>query len=85
MKWIEFTVREMTEEEKEAYPECELIYDCRLPEDGEEVLISNGFQVWSDVFYNDGSDGCWLETTDLEEGMAWMPLPKPHKRGKKYD
>lgn len=88
LEWIEFTVREMTEEEKEDYPEsgAQFMVDCELPDDGETILVSDGYQVWQDKFWIEEGFGCWLETTDLEEGMAWMPLPKPHRMGGgKYD
>lgn len=75
-KWIPFTMRELTKEEKEENPEWDYMMDCKLPDDGEEILVSNGKYVWSDTFVNDG-DGCYLDgDTDLD-GCAWMPLPEP--------
>lgn len=78
--WEEFKLREMTEEEKESFPDCCFIFDCKLPEDGQDVLVSDGFYVWADVFYNGGSDGCGLEGRgEIEDGMAWMPMPEPYR------
>ncbi len=75
-KWIPFTMRELTTEEKEEHPEWEYIMDCELPDDGEEILVSDGKFIWSDTFVNDG-DGCYLDGgTDLD-GCSWMPLPEP--------
>lgn len=83
LEWNDFKFREMDEEEKEYYSELNsqfMVYG-QLPDDDEEILVSDGHQVWFDIFRNDGIDGCWLETNiDLKEGMAWMPLPKPHKK-----
>lgn len=75
-KWIPFTMREVTAEEKEVYPEWDSILDCKLPDDGEEILVSNGKYVWLDTFIND-CDGCYLDGGDDVEGLAWQPLPKP--------
>ena len=79
--WIPFTRRPMTEEEQKDYPNCTFIFDCVLPDDGDEILVSNGRFVWTDTFYND-IDGCYLDGgDDIDEDMAWMPLPKPYKGG----
>jgi len=79
-KWIPFTMRELTKEEKEEHPEWNYIVDCILPDDGEEILVSNGKFIWSDTFVNDG-DGCYLDSDTELDGCAWMPLPEPW-RGK---
>ena len=80
-RWIPFTRRPMTEEEQEDYPNCTFIFDCDLPDDGDEILVSNGRFVWTDTFCND-IDGCYLDGgDDIDEDMAWMPLPEPYKGG----
>lgn len=77
--WIPFTRRPMTEEEQKDYPNCTFMFDCVLPDDGDEILVSNGRFVWMDVFCND-IDGCYLDSgDDIDEDMAWMPLPEPYK------
>ena len=80
-KWIPFRKRELTEEEQEMYPEWSYWLDCELPEDGEEILISSPtWGVYKDTFNNEGSDGCYLEgEEEIDDGMAWMPLPEPWK------
>ena len=75
-KWIPFTMRELTTDEKEEHPEWDYIMDCKLPDDGEEILVSNGKFVWSDTFINDGDD-CYLDGYTELDGCAWMPLPEP--------
>lgn len=78
-KWIPFTRRPMTEEEQEDYPDCTFMFDCDLPEDGEEILISSGRFVSLDTFCVD-VDGCYLDGgDDIDEDMAWQPLPKPYR------
>ena len=79
-EWIPFTKRPLTDEEKQEYPDWTYIFDCPLPDDEEEILLSNGTYVWTDTFINDGE--CYLDGgDDIDDGMAWMPLPKPYKGG----
>ena len=48
-------------------------------DDGDEILVSNRRFVWMDVFCSD-VDGCYLDSgDDIDEDMAWMPLPKPYR------
>ena len=83
--WIKITERPMTEDEKAYYHE-ELeyvddakIYDCKLPDEGQEVLISTKLgAVFIDTFFND-YDGCGFEGFEIEDVAAWMPLPEPYK------
>lgn len=86
LEWIEFKLREITEE-KEYFSEFDprFMWDCKLPKDGQYVLISDGSSVWIDLFHDYGVYGCGIEQADLEEGMAWMPLPKPHRKGKENE
>lgn len=83
--WIPFTRRPMTEEEQKDYPNCTFMFDCVLPDDGDEILVSNGRFVWMDVFCND-VDGCYLDSgDDIDENMAWMPLPKPYREEREVE
>lgn len=78
-EWIPIKTRPLTEEEKEEYPDCDFMYDCKLPEDGEEVLVttSSGY-VALDTFCRD--DGCYFECyCDQGDVLAWQPKPKPYK------
>ena len=77
-QWIPFEVRELTDEERERHPDWEWILDGDIPEDGQEILVSRGKWVTADTFYDEGEcylDGGW----EIEEGMAWMPLPRPFR------
>ena len=83
--WIALVARPMTNEEREYYSEqldyCDgdaAIYNCPLPEEGQEVLITTCTGgVLIDTFFND-CDGCGFEGYDIEDVKAWMPLPKPY-------
>lgn len=87
-EWIPITTRPMTEEEKEAYrgeydPNDMTMYDCQMPEDGQEVLVTTRYgDVDTDTFYHD--DGWYFETfCDDGDVLAWQPLPEPYKGGNK--
>ena len=86
--WIPMTTRPMTEEEREHYREWSdvdgaMIFDCELPEDGQEVLISYRGYVCVDIFCKD--DGCYFEGVDIDDVDAWMPLPKPYELHERSD
>jgi len=84
-EWIPMTKRPMTDDEKEYYKEeleyCDdaEIFDCKLPEDDEEVLITMNGWVTIDTFDRDFTDGCSFEGYDIDDVKAWMPLPEPYK------
>lgn len=82
--WIPVKTRPMTEEEKEYYSEYlfegnRLIYECPLPDGGQEVLITSKYgSVEKTTFYTDC--GNYFESyEDYDEVMAWMPIPEPFK------
>ena len=83
-KWIPFEIRETDEEEKTFY-RFSYIMCGKLPEDGEEILVtySNGY-VGADTFVWDGCN-CYLDSglELVEEAIAWMPKPKPYKQENK--
>jgi len=82
--WIPFTYRTPTEEEKEDYPDWDYVLDCKLPEDGQRILVTFEHKehksVQMDEFYYD-SEGCYLDSGyDVgTEVTARMPLPEPWK------
>jgi len=77
--WIPFRLREMTEEERKEHRGEKYMWDDNMPEDGQEILVSDREYVWSDTFMDDG-DICYLESHDyIYEGMAWMPMPEKYK------
>lgn len=82
-EWIEVKYREVTDEEREMYgEECDFIYDCQLPDDMQEVLVTTyRGEVDKTTFYND--DYAYFEGwEDKDEVKAWMPLPEPFKKAR---
>ena len=83
--WIPVKTRQMTEEEKEYYSEYLFdgngyIYECPLPDDGQEVLITSKYgSVDMTTFYTDY--GNYFENyEDYDEVIAWQPLPEPYQQ-----
>jgi len=88
-EWIPIKYRPTTEEEKKYYEEytnCNLeeMFDCPMPDDGQEILISTRYgTVKADTCVID-EYGCGLEEyDDWEDVIAWMPLPEPYKEADK--
>ena len=81
-RWIPFETRPLTKEEKEEHPEWDGIIDCKLPDDGQRILINVSVRghesVQYDEFYTD--DGSYLDSGYEigTEATAWMPLPEPY-------
>lgn len=92
-EWIPITYRPLTEEERIELAEhygveyCDTLetFDCPMPEDGQEILISTSWGVVEDVADND-IDGegfiCYgLATNGDWDGVeAWMPKPERYKK-----
>lgn len=78
--WIPFETRDADEWEVREFGVAEM-FGCPLPDDGDEIIVTNGLYVWIDVFKQDGQ-WCYLEDGDIEECTAWMPVPKPYVREK---
>lgn len=81
-RWIPFETRPLTEEEKEEHPEWDCILNCKLPDDGQRILVAIRIrgheEVQQDEFYSD--DGSYLDSGYEigTEAVAWMPLPEPY-------
>lgn len=70
-EWIPFTADENG------------MLDCALPNDEEEILVSDGVTTWKDTFMRD--EGCYLARWPGKLiGRAWQPLPEPWE-GEKND
>lgn len=94
-QWIPIKYRPLTVDERIAFAEhygveyCDTLeekaFDCPMPKDGQEILISTSWGVVEDVADND-IDGegfiCYgLETNGDWDGVdAWMPKPEPYKK-----
>lgn len=84
--WIPVKTRPLTDAEKADMLEnsnyfFNYAFDCRIPEDGEEVLITTSAgEVTTTVFCNEGLDGSYFECyEDNGDVIAWMPKPKSYK------
>lgn len=71
----------MTEEEKGAIGhEYAFMYDCPLPDQGQEVLITDCYgNVEIDTFCRDHEGFYFEDNCDDGEVIAWMPLLEPYK------
>ena len=93
-RWIPIKTRPMDKEEREYWEdqfggkleeEDAVIFDCPMPKDGQEILVS--YKKWICM---DKCEICYGGLYGLEgygdwEGvLAWMPAPKPWK-GEDYD
>lgn len=87
-EWIPIKTRPMDEDEREEWSgrlgyELEdyeaVIYKAPLPDDGQNVLIClrNG-DIMIDVFAEDDCGCYFCEYDDMENVVAWMPLPEPY-------
>lgn len=89
-QWIPITFRGADDEEYALYEkeygdipreECN-VYNCQLPDDGQEVLITTSWgSVCEDIFHAE-PDGYFFEDHyDPDEVIAWMPKPGAYKKG----
>lgn len=64
-EWIPFTLEEN-------------FLNCPLPEEDQEILVTDGRSVWTDTFCRDGDD-CYLDGgyEFVAEVTAWQPKPEP--------
>ena len=91
-KWIPIKTRKLTHAEEQDMLENSAYYfnymfDCLLPEDGEEVLVTTSTgEVTTTTFYDEGLDGCYFEYyEDDGDVIAWMPKPKSYKAESEVD
>lgn len=80
--WHEVVTRPLTQEEQEEYArlgeEYEFMFDCEMPEDGEEILVATKWGVSADICAVD--IGFYLENCgDWEDVIAWAEMPKYEK------
>ena len=79
--WNELVFREPTAEEREKYAgeKFDQWID-NLPIFGEDVLVTDGADVWGDCFYMDDGICVTNAYTKIDDVIAWLPLPKPYER-----
>ena len=93
-RWIPIKTRPLTDEELKSLSQYygsnykdtaeEWAFDCPMPEDGQEILISTSWGVSTDYCKFDCTDeGFGLysleDLGDWDHVKAWMPMPKPYK------
>lgn len=56
----------------------------KLPDEEQEILVTNGKYVWMDEFMRDGIE-YYLDSGEelISEAKAWMPKPEPYKEAKR--
>ena len=80
-QWYKLIFRNLTPEEEKEYANFDWSYMVEnLPDYGEEVLVTDGKNVWIDSF--DEDDYVYLSGTgnDIDGVIAWMELPS-YKEG----
>lgn len=80
IEWHEIKTRPLTEEEKAWYAESgldpESIFDCPIPDDGEDILVATKYGVDTDVCSVDYCYGIGLEKRgDWDGVLAWAKMP----------
>ena len=67
-EWVEISLIVATDEEGNEY----IAFNCELPEDGEEIVVTDGENAWHDVCVRDGGN-CSLRSGLLFGGdvVAW--------------
>lgn len=79
-EWNELVFRNLTPEEEEVFNASKYDYWIEnLPTFNEEVLVTDGTNVWIDMIDND--EGIYFSGTDseIDDVIAWLPLPTPYK------
>ena len=80
-EWNELVVKELTSDDEE-YDKHKWMYIVEnFPEYNEEVIVTDGVNVWIDAFDEAISGEVYLSGTggNVDEVTAWMPLPNPYK------
>lgn len=78
MRWNKLTTRELTDEEKEIYPDYDFMWDSQTPDIGEQVLVYANGRINIDTWDDFGPHGVGFENID-EDVIYWMALPEPLK------
>lgn len=83
--WIIVKYHKITDAERKenCYSEdIEYYLDGSLPDDGQEIIVTDGENTWCDICSVNSDVEYGLESCiDWIEIKAWMPLPEPYKEG----
>lgn len=82
--WIPVKYHQISEKERaeeSISTDIQYMLDCKMPDDGQEILVTNGETTWQNTSFID-CDGYYLDSNyDWIEITAWRPLPEPYKEG----
>lgn len=80
--WIPVKYHQISEKEhaeESISKDIHYMLDCKMPDDEQEILVTNGKTTWQDMCCID-SDGYYLDNNyDWIEITAWRPIPEPYK------
>lgn len=80
--WIPVKYHQISEKERAEESisnDIQYMLDCKMPDDGQEILVTNGETTWQDTSFID-CDGYYLDSNyDWIDITAWQPLPDPYK------
>ena len=80
--WIPVKYHQISEKERaeeSISKNIQYMLDCKMPDDGQEILVTNGETTWQDTSFID-CDGYYLDSNyDWIDVTAWRPLPEPYK------
>ena len=80
--WIPIKYHQISEKERAEESisnDIRYMLDCKMPDDEQEILVTDGETTWQDTCFID-CDGYYLDSNyDWIEITAWQPLPKPYK------
>ena len=80
--WIPVKYHQISEKERaeeSISKNIQYMLDCKMPDDGQEILVTNGETTWQDTSFID-CDGYYLDSNyDWIDITAWQPLLEPYK------
>lgn len=80
--WIPVKYHQISEKERaEEFLSKDIQYmlDCKMPDDEQEILVTNGETTWKDTCFID-SNGYYLDGGyDWIDITAWQALPEPYE------
>lgn len=77
--WIEIKTRPSTLAEKKQFDDILWMYDCKLPEDEQEVLVTTSSGDIEKTFYTE-DHFVFADYEGQYDLLAWRPLPEGFKR-----
>lgn len=73
--WIPVKFREISEEDREFYPNATFMWDCQIPEEDEEVIIRTVWGSTTITTFEYYDDGFYFADYAPEDVKAWMRYP----------